>query len=366
MAKVKINLDSIEIILLAALGIVLLLNLFLSGSINANIGEKISLVKELAKPANLQLTIITDKNCKDCLDITATVDAIKRTNVEITKEEKLDFSSAKELIKKYGIEKIPTIIVTGEINKTKFGDFEEKDGVLLFAKQTPPYTDAISGKVEGRVSLIHLKDKSCGKCTQLSQAIEGLKKNVKIVDEKEVDINSSEGRSLISKYSINQAPTLILSKELSVYSVSEGWSNIGSIEDDGSYIMRGISPPYTNTSTNKVVGLVGLTMLTDKSCSECYDVAMHKQIIPQFGVASLGAEKTVDAGDSEGKALIKKYDIKLVPTIILSKDADAYPALKQIWQKVGSVEDDGTYVFRKLADLGVPYKDLATGEVVKQ
>ena len=362
----QLNLDKAKDALVIALGLVLLLNIFLASGLNGLIGEKVALLKESVKPAKLQLTIIEDKTCKDCFDITATVDSIKRTNVEITKEEKLDFSSAKGLIKKYGIEKIPTIIVAGEINKTKFGDFEEKDGVLLFIKQTPLYTDAISGKVEGRVSLIHLKDGSCDKCTELSQIIDGLKKNVKIIDEKEVDINSSEGRSLISKYSIKQAPALILSKELSVYSVSEGWSNVGSIEEDGSYVMRGISPPYTNTSTNKVVGLVGLTMLTDKSCTECYDVTIHKQIIPQFGVASLGAEKTVDVSDGEGKALIKRYDIKLVPTIILSKDAEVYPALKQIWQKVGSVEDDGTYIFRKLSDLGVPYKDLTTGETVKQ
>ena len=361
----QLNLDKAKDALVIVLGLVLLLNIFLASGLDGLISEKVALLKESVKPAKLQLTIIEDKTCKDCSEITTTVDSIKRANVEITKEEKLDFSSAKELVKKYGIKKIPTIIIVGEINKTKFGDFEEKDGVLLFIKQTPPYTDAISGKVEGRVSLIHLKDGGCGKCTKLSQVIEELKKNVKIADEKEVDINSSEGKMLISKYSVKQIPTLILSKELSIYAVSEGWSNVGSIEEDGSYVMRGISPPYTDTLTNKVVGLVGLTMLADKSCTECYDVAMHKQIIPQYGVASLESEKTVDVSDSEGKALIEKYGIKLVPTIILSKDADVYPALKQIWQQVGSVEDDGTYIFRKLSDLGVPYKDLTTGEIIK-
>ena len=77
----------------------------------------------------------------------------------------------------------------------------------------------------------------------------------------------------------------------------------------------------------------------------------------------MNSEKTVDIASDEGKALIKKYSIKSVPTIILSKDADAYPALKQIWQQVGSVEEDGNYVFREVTQMG-SYKDLTTGDVV--
>ena len=364
MAKVKINTASIEIILLAALGIVLLLNLFLSGSINTKIGEKISLVKELAKPANLQLTIITDKNCKDCFSIAQTADSIKKANVNILKEEELDISSAKALISKYGIKVIPTIIITGEINKTNFGDFEEKGNALVFAKQAPPYTDAVSGKILGKVSLIHLKDKSCDKCTDLTTIIDGLKQSAKIVDEKTLDISSSEGKELIKKYSIEQVPTLILSNELSVYTtISQGWSNVGTVEKDGSYVVREISPPYINASTNKIVGLVDLTMLTDKSCASCYDVTLHKPILVRFSV-DVTSEKTVDIADNEGKELIKKYDIKLAPTIILSKDAGVYTALKQIWPQVGSIEDDGTYVFRDVKQMG-SYKDLEKGEVIQ-
>jgi len=360
----KINLTKVKDILVIALGLVLLLNIFLASGLSSLVKEKVEIVKELAKPAKLELTVIEDKNCKDCFDITSVVDSIKKTGVEITKEERLDFNSAKELIKKYKIEKIPTIIVTGEINKTNFGDFEEKGNALLFIKQTPPYTDAVSGKIKGRVSLIHLKDKNCGKCSDITLIIEGLKQSAtKIVDEKVVDIGSSEGKELIKKYKIEQVPTLILSKELSVYTeISGAWGSIGTIENDGSYIVRDISPPYVNTSTNKVVGLVDLIMLTDSGCTGCYDVKLHKPILTKYGIG-LNSEKTVDIASDEGKALIKKYSIKSVPTIILSKDADAYPALKQIWQQVGSVEEDGNYVFREVTQMG-SYKDLTTGDVV--
>src|SRR3989338_11653147 len=115
----QLNLDKAKDALVIVLGLVLLLNIFLASGLNGLIGEKVALLKESVKPAKLQLTIIEDKTCKDCFDITDTVDSIKGTNVEITKEEKLDFSSAKGLVKKYGIKKIPTIIVAGEIKKNK-------------------------------------------------------------------------------------------------------------------------------------------------------------------------------------------------------------------------------------------------------
>ena len=344
---VKINLAKIELALLIALGIVLLLNAFLS-----------------AKPAKLQLTVIEDKNCKDCFDIAPVVDSIKKANVELIKEDNMDLSSAKALISKYDIRIIPAIIITGEINKTDFKDFEEKDNALLFSKQTPPYTDAVSGKIKGRVSLIHLKDKSCDKCTDLTSIIESIKQNAKLTDEKIVDISSAEGKNLVEKYDIEKAPTLILSKDLSFYAkISEAWSQIGTVEGDGSYIIRVINPPYVNISANETVGLVDLIMLKDKSCANCYDVTVHKPILQNLGTA-LNSEKTIDIADKEGKELIEKYKIKLVPTIILSNDADAYPALKQVWGQVGSIEGDGTYVFRGLAVMGVAYKNLTSGEVV--
>ena len=66
----------------------------------------------------------------------------------------------------------------------------------------------------------------------------------------------------------------------------------------------------------------------------------------------------------EGKALIAEYGIEKVPTILIKGDAGAYPSLVKAWKSVGTVEQDGTYVFRKLEIIKKTYKDLATGEVV--
>ena len=53
-----------------------------------------------------------------------------------------------------------------------------------------------------------------------------------------------------------------------------------------------------------------------------------------------------------------------MPTIILTGDADKYPSMTGVWPTVGTVEDDGAYIFRKVEVLRQTYKDLTTGEVV--
>ena len=65
---------------------------------------------------------------------------------------------------------------------------------------------------------------------------------------------------------------------------------------------------------------------------------------------------------TQGKSLIDKYKIEKVPTIILTGDVETYISLTQVWKQVGSVETDGTYVFRSVEQMG-KYRDLTTGKV---
>jgi len=123
---------------------------------------------------------------------------------------------------------------------------------------------------------------------------------------------------------------------------------------------------YIDLATGEAMGLVDVTYLIDSSCSDCYDVAKQKQIIENnFGV-TIKSEQTVDARSTSGRALIDKYSIAQAPTVIISSEVSAYEALTQAWRQVGSIEDDGTYVFRQNAALGgVIYKNLDTGEIIR-
>ena len=103
-------------------------------------------------------------------------------------------------------------------------------------------------------------------------------------------------------------------------------------------------------------------MLVDDQCSDCYDVSIHKSALERFGVY-LSEEETVDYLSGAGKNLVSKYNIKKIPTIILSKNANVYESLNQAWEQVGTIETDGTYVFRDVESMG-NYNDLDLNEIV--
>jgi len=107
---------------------------------------------------------------------------------------------------------------------------------------------------------------------------------------------------------------------------------------------------------------VKLTLLDDKSCESCYNVSLHKRVLPSFGV-QVGEEELVDISSSKGKALLAQYNITAVPTILLDKEAQRYPTLMAIWSQVGAAAEDGTLVFTRASSMGA-YKDLSTGDII--
>ncbi len=356
------------------LGVALILfslfNIFQINSAYKLIEKKVSEAKEAARPADLELLVITAGSCTTCFDINNVVNTVKSSKVNVVKERTIDYSSeeAKSIIQKYDLEKLPTVLITGELKKASIRDFEEKDDALVFTKLTPPYVDAKSGKVLGEVSVTLLKDSSCNNCSDLTTLLGSIKQiGVKILGEKIIEKDSKEGQDLIAKYKIKKLPTLIFSKDIELYDTDfvKGWSQIGTISSDGSYILKNINPPYLDLTTNDIKGLVSMTVLTDKSCADCYDPdQFHKLILQRMGVF-INKEKKIDISEPDGKALIKKYNITKIPTILLNGDVEEYPVLIQAWAPVGSKEDDGVYVFRIVEVAGQPYLDLNTNKVVR-
>ena len=172
---------------------------------------------------------------------------------------------------------------------------------------------------------------------------------------------------MIQKYDINKLPTLLFSNDLAEYpDIAGTWAERGSVEPDGMYVLREVGAPYYDFDSGNIKGLVEVTYLVDESCEECYDVAVHKSILGKYGV-KINSEKTVDIASSEGKEILEKYEITQVPTIVLSEGVSVYSQLAQIWASVGSVEEDDSYVFRNVANMGgIVFKDLETGELVGQ
>ena len=205
----------------------------------------------------------------------------------------------------------------------------------------------------------------CPDCFNVDSIVSNLKSlNVNVTEEKVININEFEAKELASRYKIDKLPVLILSSDAKNYkTVTDVWNEVGSIEEDGSFVLRRINPPYKDLKTNEIKGLVKLTLLSDTSCKDCYDVTKQKLALERLRIF-INNEQTIDIATKEGKALIETYKIIKVPTILLSQEAVDYPQFDLIWSSVGDVADDGTLVFRTVEVMGT-YKDLSQNKIIK-
>ncbi len=364
----------IEHVLYLLLAAAVVLSLINSGLVLNKIfagREAAKQAEEAAKPANIDVTIITASSCADCFDINTVVENLKKANVKINSEKTIDASSAeaKQFITNYKITKLPTIVVTGEVGRQSVKSFfgtgwQTAEKSAVYSGQTPPYTDA-ADNIKGLVSVTQIVDRTCEKCGDLSNTISFFKQSgVKFSSEKVFDYDSNDGRELAKKFGVDRLPAMIISKDILEYpSVAEVWPQLDAEEKEGMFALHAQSPPYRDLEQNKIIGLVKVVYLSDKTCTTCYNITKNKNILEgNFGMA-VDSETNVDISDESGKMFVNKYKITKVPIILVSPEGKDYVRFISAWRQVGDVAEDDWYIMRNPSVLGI-YKDLSTGEVV--
>lgn len=372
--KIKYPLNKIFYLLLLALIVFSIINIAIISGVNTEISSKISLKAEESRPANLEIIKLSASECGDCFDIDNVANALKQYNIKITDERTSDglSSEGRQLIEKYGIDKLPTLIVKGEINKSNVKDIlaqsgEPKQDAIIYAAPKPVYFDIASGRTIGRVNTTTIKDSSCKECVNVSSVMNQLKQyGVSIGNEKTLDFSDAQAKALIEKYNIRIIPVMLLSSDIAAYTdLSAALQQIGTFESDGTYVMRTFNPPYRNLPSNEIIGRVNMINIVDYTCDKCYNVSVNKQILQTGYGMYISNETAYDISSVSGKELLSKYNISSVPTFLLSPQAESYDGLVQIWNGIGTVEKDGWFVFRNIKALqGAVYKDLATNQTV--
>lgn len=362
MHKHKPTFAPIHMLLAVLIGVVLLINTIQILGINSLLSGE-----EPAKPS-LQATLI-EADCEDCSDLSEYYEALMAATQYDVDGQKLPATDehAKTLMKKHSITKLPALVIEGDIEKvTLEGTVKSDDALVLMA--AAPYYDVMSGTVKGKVSITHVAPVNCPDCsntTALGAQLQQL--GVIITSEKTFKADSADGKRLIAQYNLSKLPAVILSPDAGEYAVlAEVWPQVGDTAPDGSLVTRNVQPPYYDLVKKTVRGRLNFIGLEDKTCADCYNVSVHKDIfLGNFG-AKFVTENTYDISSVEGKKLLAQYNITKVPTVIVIGDPAAYESLVAVWSQVGTVEKDGAYVFRNLDVLqGLTYKDLKTGETVK-
>ncbi|MBI2475398.1 hypothetical protein HYV69_03165 [Candidatus Uhrbacteria bacterium] len=207
----------------------------------------------------------------------------------------------------------------------------------------------------------------CDSCVDINAIIDAVKKQpVQVNKEEQFTMDSEEGKKLVETYQITRAPALLIKGEIEKENVREFFGTYGRKSEDGTLIIEPKQPIYFDLAENKIVGEISLTTISDSECSECYDPAIHQSILKNnFGVTITKTE-ALDANSGQGKTYVQRYAIKELPAFLLSGDVTSYDALVKVWEQVGTIEQDGTFVFRGNEKLsGLVYKDLSTGKIVK-
>ncbi len=356
----------------AILLVILIFNSYQLTTFNGQGAAKSTAASVQAKPAELDLVIIQANNCALCTETGQYLEAITSTGATIKskKEVSADSDEGKKLISKHGIQHAPALIISGDVEKS--GLVTELEGMIRISGDSyvvdlpAPYLNLADGKTEGLVIITYLIKPDCSICQDVKQLALQLKQaGVAITQEREVTMLSAEGSKLMETYSIDKVPTIILSNHAKAYTDLTGlWKQVGTIEADGSYVMRNVLPPFYDIKSKAVKGKVSVTILSDSNCTACYNPEeFHMPIMKGLGLY-IEATNKISVSTAQGKSLLEKYKITAIPTIILTGDIKEYQSFGQVWQNVGSVEADGAYVFRNFEVVTEPYQDLAANKIV--
>ncbi len=367
----KHTLANFNTYLVVALVIILAVSLYFTLSVPITKKEAAKVIP----PREITLTVL-GSDCEDCFNISTAIDFLKQQkDINITEVKEISIEESTEMVGKYNITRLPALLITGNISNLTIPNFDAKEDALMFDKAPAPYYDVAEKRVKGKVTLVMLEDKSCKECFNMSLIVDQLKQvGIKMTSEQTIEADSIEGKGLIDKYKIERIPTLIFNKEALEYEVvKQVWEQVGTEESDGKLVLRLVNPPYVNVSTGKTEGLVDITYLIDESCEECYNGSVFGELMEGSFNLYFKKHESLDVTSTKGKVLVKKYNITLVPTAVLSKEANAYPNFAKSWEQVGTREKDGMFVFRKISLLEgffeqtgekLVYKDLSTGELV--
>lgn len=263
MARKKQEISRLAIFITVLLAVVVGLDAFVIFWTNLGLQKRIAQAKEEARPADLIVTLLKDATCTDCFDLQQIVRSLKQQNVKLTSQE-VDITSAEgqNLLKTYNIDKVPLLIVEGEINKGKLANFWKNVGTIknettFISNAFPPYKDLSDNSIKGLVNLTILKDSNCSDCYDVNQHKKILDNyGVVFQSEKTAEINSAEGRELKSKYEITKIPTIILSEQISYYrTLASLWSQVGKVAPDGAYVFTATEKmgAYKDLEKNEVI-----------------------------------------------------------------------------------------------------------------
>jgi len=378
-----LKLGKLEIVLIAAVALVLLVNvalLFNVGSFNllppaANNDQNTG--NPAAETPKLRLLYVVNSDCVDCTPLAGFKSELEAQGFSVTEERSIEFDSSEGLgvVDDFDLNRVPSILLFANqaatdqlseaiapVRRLDMGDY-----VFVVGNVPPVFFDLQENRERGIVDVTVVFDLNCSECRQVPSEEQMAQSGFKLGQYRTLASSSLEGQAVAADYKLQRLPSIIFSRDVELYSeFFAGISNYGSKESDGNFVFRQFPPVYLDLNSGKKVGIVHAIFLGMNACASCYDVNLHTGLLSQVFGLEVATRTYVDVASAEGKKLLADYNVFLVPTILLSGDTNAYPGLLAAWSDFGTVASDGRFVFRNLSAIGSDFNffDLNSNQMV--
>ena len=328
------------------------------------------------------LTLIDTSECGKCVNGSQALEETRvyldsQPNIRVVTARTLDLldPDAQNIIDKYDITQLPALIVSGDAVYP--ADFvstwnrsvgsRESDGTFVSRKFPAPYYDLLRSAVVGLTRGIAIDPYRCPDCASASGFLYTLEDpsigNVYFAERKLLNENSTEAQELIAKYNITLLPTVLLSSEIADYTIFSEISNLDAT-GDGWYVVRNVRPPYVDLRGNRTVrGLVDAVFIVNSSCGDCMNISEISDLITSpngVKAVALRNKTAYDIYSPQAEALVGKYNITAIPTILYSPEISIYPNFEEFWTiQNNTIEEDGWFVFRAHNLVGLKYQNIS-------
>lgn len=270
--------------------------------------------------AKEQLLIVG--GCDECINVTEPAQSLGFEVVHMPIEE------AGELIDRYNLTSSPAIIIFTD-EQLPFQAERVHDAYVV--QNLPPYIDLQTGELRGALQLLVVED-DCKECFDADLLVSRLTQAFPL---QQVDYVRAT-LQIIQQYDLKSLPSFVITGEVELYPVQ----NIGEVRNDAIIIKS--QPPFKDIATGEVKGIVDVTFITDPSCENC-SIEPLRILTSQLQI-TFGEETILEKNNAQ--ELITRYDLERLPAVIYSEQLQYYPGVQESWGEVGSIESDGSFVFR--------------------
>ncbi|PIU21311.1 MAG: hypothetical protein COT15_03055 [Candidatus Diapherotrites archaeon CG08_land_8_20_14_0_20_34_12] len=193
------------------------------------------------------MTTLSFDECKECAEVPKAENfGLLVPPVTIVENKKVNATTdeGKQLIQKYSITAVPTVILSKEIAEydalmPTMGELgtAESDGSFVFREQglNPVYFSIKENRLVGYVSAFYIIDSNCTTCPTASDLNTALTAafGFKVIENKYADVREPTNLNTVLSWGITKVPAVVYVGDMNAYFiVKKLWSNLGIINGD--------------------------------------------------------------------------------------------------------------------------------------